>query len=79
MSKSTFFTGQPVLNQLLGLIDRNNVRSLARRGDHDLYYRYFDTYTHLVTMLYCVFNRCTSSREVISGMKASLHKLHHIG
>lgn len=79
MSKGIFFTGQPVLNQLLGLIDRNNVRSLASRGDHDRYYRYFDTYTHLVTMLYCVFNRCTSSREVISGMKASLHKLHHIG
>jgi len=79
MSKSTFFTGQPVLNQLLNLIDRNQVRSIARRDDHDRYYRYFDTYTHLVTMLYCVLNKCTSSREVVSGMKASQHKLHHAG
>jgi hypothetical protein len=79
MSKSTFFTGQPVLNQLLNLIDRNQVRSIARRDDHDRYYRYFDTYTHLVTMLYCVLNKCTSSREVVSGMKACQHKLHHAG
>lgn len=79
MGKSTFFTGQPVLNQLLSLLDRNGIRSLARRGDHDRYYRYFDTYTHLVTMLYCAFNKCTSSREVVSGMKACLHKLSHTG
>jgi hypothetical protein len=79
MSKSTFFTGQPVLNQLLSLLDRNGIRSIARRGDYDRYYRYFDTYTHLVTMLYCAFNKCTSSREVVSGMKACLYKLGHTG
>ena len=79
MSKSTFFTGQPILNQLLNLIDRGSVRTLSRAGQHDRYYRYFDTYTHLVTMLYCVLNRCTSSREVVSGMKACCHKLKHTG
>jgi hypothetical protein len=79
MSKSTFFTGQPVLNQLLSLIDRNAVRRVGRQDKHDRYYRYFDTYTHLVTMLYCVLNKCTSSREVVSGMKACQHKLHHAG
>jgi len=79
MSKSTFFTGQPVLNQLLNLIDRNAVRSLGRHNKHDHYYRYFDTYTHLITMLYCVLNKCTSSREVVSGMKACYHKLQHVG
>src|SRR6201986_3405222 len=79
MSKNTFFTGQPVLNQLLNLIDRNAVRSLARAGQHDRYYRYFDTYTHLVTMLYCTLNKCTSSREVVSGMKACSNKLGHAG
>jgi hypothetical protein len=79
MGKSTFFTGQPILNQLLNLIDRGSVRSLARTGRHDRYYKHFDTYTHLVTMLYCALNKCTSSREVVSGMKACHHKLRHIG
>jgi hypothetical protein len=79
MGKSTFFTGQPVLNQLLNLIDRGMVRSLSRSGNHDRYYKHFDTYAHLVTMLYCAFNKCTSSREVVSGMKACQHKLQHVG
>jgi hypothetical protein len=79
MSKSTFFTGQPILNQLLNLIDRGAVKTLSRAGQHDRYYRYFDTYTHLVTMLYCVLNKCTSSREVVSGMKACCNKLKHAG
>lgn len=79
MGKSTFFTGQPVLSQLLGLIDRVTVKSIARNGKHDRYYKHFDTYTHLVTMLYCTLNKCTSSREVISGMRACYHKLNHIG
>src|ERR1700742_478152 len=79
MVKSTFFTGQPVLTQLLNLIDRPSIRSLARTGQHDRYYKHFDTFTHLVTMLYCVLNKCTSSREVVSGMKACLNKLSHLG
>lgn len=79
MSKSTFFTGQPIFTQLLGLIDRSAVKALAGAGRHDRYYKHFTTYTHLVTMLYCVFNKCTSSREVVSGMKACYHKLAHIG
>ena len=79
MGKSTFFTGQPVLTQLLSLIDRNSTRSLARSGRYDRYYKHFDTFTHLVTMLYCALNKCTSSREVVSGMKACHQKLKHLG
>jgi hypothetical protein len=30
-------------------------------------------------MLYCVLNKCTSSREVVSGMKACCNKLRHTG
>lgn len=79
MGKSIFFTGQPILNQLLNLIDRGKVRSLGRSGNHDRYCKHFDTYSHLIAMLYCTLNKCTSSREVVSGMKACHHKLMHLG
>lgn len=79
MSKSTFFTGQPILSQLLNLINRTQVNAYARRNGHDRYYKSFTSYTHLITMLYCVLNKCTSSREVVSGMKACLNKLSHVG
>ncbi|RZJ85819.1 MAG: IS4 family transposase [Chryseobacterium sp.] len=79
MGKSTFFTGQPILTQLLNLIDRSRIKSLAKAGQHDRYYKHFDTYAHLVTMLYCSLSRCSSSREVVSGMKVCQHKLRHLG
>ena len=79
MGKSIFFTGEPVFSQLLALIDMSSIKTLAAWGGHDRYYKYFDTYTHLITMLYCTYNKCTSSREVITGMKACQHKLSHLG
>lgn len=79
MSKSTYFTGQPILTQLLKYVDRSAIKTLAKAGGHDRYYKSFDTYTHLVTMLYCALQKCTSSREVVSGMKACHHKLAHLG
>ncbi|MBN4071311.1 IS4 family transposase [Crocinitomix catalasitica] len=79
MNKSTFFTGQPILTQLLSFIDKRSVKAIARKANSDYYYKSFDTHTHLVTMLYCVLNKCNSSREVVSGMKACEHKLYHLG
>ena len=64
MGKSTFFTGQPVLNQLLSLLDRQGIRSIARSGEHDRYYRYFDTYTYLVTMLPAVVGVVTNNTHI---------------
>lgn len=79
MNKSNYFTGQPILSQILSLLDRSAIKRLSEKQGFDKYYKSFDTYTHLVTMLYCVFNKCTSSREIITGMKACEHKLYHLG
>lgn len=79
MSKSTFFTGQPVFNQILSLIPRSVVSRLSRKYQTDRYCKKFRTYDHLVTMLYCCFHRCTSLREVITGMQASASRLSHLG
>lgn len=79
MSKSTFFTGQPVLNQLLSLIPMSLVRQLAQRHKSDRYYKKFTSYDHLVSMLFCGFNHCSSLRELITGLQANSHRLCHLG
>jgi hypothetical protein len=79
MSKSTFFSGQPVLSQLLNLIPKSIIVSLSNQYKSDYYYKRFKVYDHLVTMLYSCFHRCTSIREVITGMQASYNKLCHLG
>lgn len=79
MRKDRNLTGQPILSQLLSFIDRNRVNRLSVRYQSDHYYKRFKTYQHLVTMLYAIYHKCTSLREVTTGMQACLYKLNHLG
>jgi len=79
MYKDDYFTGQPVFTQLLSFINKSNVYRIAKAHKSDKYYKKFKTYEHLVTMLFAIFQKCTSLREVTSGMQASMHKLNHLG
>jgi len=79
MGKSIHFTGQPIFNQLLFLIPRSVVKRLARHHNADRYSKTFKSYDHLVTMLFSTFHRCTSLREVITGMQAHSSRLRHLG
>jgi Transposase DDE domain/Domain of unknown function (DUF4372) len=79
MSKGNFFTGQPIYNQILSLISRRDIVSIARSLDADRYCKSFGTYEHLVTMLYAILNRCDSLREVTTGLLAWDRRIHHLG
>jgi IS4 transposase len=79
MSKSSFFTGQPIFSQVLEFLRKGSVDKIASEHESDKWCRHFTTYSHLVSMLYAVFNRCTSLREVTTGLKASEHQLIHLG
>lgn len=79
MPKSSFFTGQPIFSQILSLIPRIMISTLAREHRADRYCKKFRTNDHLVTMLYSVFHGCTSLREVVTGMQAMSSRLSHLG
>ncbi len=79
MSKGDFFIGQPIFSQLLKLIPRNMALSVGKAFEADRYCKRFTTYDHLVTMLYVIFNQCSSLREVTTGMLAWEGRLQHLG
>ncbi|MBC7850697.1 MAG: IS4 family transposase [Chitinophagaceae bacterium] len=79
MNKNTFFTGQPIFNQLLSLIPRTTVSRLSRAYSGDRYCKRFTTYDHLVSMLFSSFHQCGSLRELITGLQANAHRLKHLG
>lgn len=79
MSKSSFFTGQPIFTQLLKFIPQAQVGKLVGQLQTDHYYKKFKTYDHLVTMLYTCFHGCKSLREVTTGMQVSFNRLKHLG
>ena len=79
MNKSNFFSGQPIFSQLLRLIPKDSLLRIAYDSRSDHYCKRFNTYEHLVTMLYSIFNNCNSIREVTTGMLASEQRLAHLG
>ena len=79
MGKNNFFTGQPILAQLLSLIPLEVITKAIRKTYSDRYYKKFKSYPHLVSMLYASFQKCTSIREVTTGLMASQHKIKHLG
>ena len=79
MNKGNYFSGQPIFSQLLQLLDRQQINALARANKSDRYYKKFKTYEHLVTMLYAILSKCSSIREVTTGLMACDTKLGHLG
>ena len=79
MSKSTHFTGQPILNQIISLINKQKLLRTAKTQGADHYVKHFDSYTHLVTMLYAVIGHFDSLREVVVGLLSNANKLSHLG
>lgn len=79
MPKSSFFTGQPILSQLLSLVPLEDLRRIVRQHNGDRYCKRFKTYDHLVTLLYASFHHCESLREIMVGMQAHQHKLGQLG
>lgn len=79
MAKSTYSSGQPIFSQLINLLPKSFITKAARNFEADRYCKKFDTYHHLITMLYAVFQHCTSLREVVTGMKACEGRLQPLG
>ena len=79
MSKNTYFTGQPIFSQLLSLIPRSLITRNIFKHESDRYYKKFKSYDHLVSMLYACFEKCSSIREVTTGLMACYSKLQHLG
>jgi len=70
MNKSTHFSGQPTFCQIINLIPKDIISKVVLESSSDRYYKKFNTFLHLVTMLFTCYGNCTSLREVVTGMAA---------
>src|SRR5690554_98467 len=77
--KEIRFVGQPILKQILKLIDSVNVQDLINKHQSDYYYKAFKTRTHIITMLFGILSRCDSMTEICEGLRALGGKLNHLG
>lgn len=83
MGKSTHFHGQSVFGQLISFLDTINLSKISEKHKADHYVKKFKSKDHLISMLFCVFAKCSSLREVSGAMlglsgKTKHFKLEHI-
>ena len=71
--------GQPIFKQIMNLIPKVVVDKVAFNHQSDRYCKSFSTMDELVTLLFGVFERCDSAREVCDGMSALSGKLNYLG
>lgn len=79
MGKSTHFIGQPLYSQITNLLSRQKILDIGRNYGGERYVKRFDTWTHLVVMLYSVIMRFDSLREITASLQAECRKLAHLG
>jgi len=71
--------GQPIFKQILNLISRSVVDKVVFEQQSDRYCKSFSTWDELITLLFGVFERCDSARELCDGMAAMSGKLNYFG
>ena len=71
--------GQPILKQVLNLVDSIMFKRLVLSNSSDKYYKSFKTWPHFVTMMFGILSRCDSMAETCEGLRAMSGKLNHLG
>ena len=79
MGKNTHFSGQPIFTQLLFFVNHTRIAKIALEHDAERYVKKFNTYHHVVVMLFSVIEGYHSLREVVLGLLSNAHKLSHLG
>jgi hypothetical protein len=80
MSKNTEIklVGQPILSQVLQLVDKIAFQHLVREKKSDRYYKAFKSWPHFVTMMFGILSRCDSMAETCEGLRGMSGKLNHL-
>lgn len=73
MSNITLFS------QIIQKIDRSIFKKLVKEKQTDKSCKGFDSWTHLVSMLFCHFAKSTSVRDISNGLRSATGNLNHLG
>ena len=71
-SKLTLFS------QIISLIDRSSFKKLVNKHQTDYANKGLDSWTHLVSMLFCHFAKASSLRDISNGLRSATGNLNHL-
>lgn len=68
-----------LFSQIVAKIDRNQFKKLVNQHHSDKHQKGYDSWTHLVSMLFCQFAQSQSLRDISNGLRSATGNLNHLG
>jgi hypothetical protein len=68
-----------LFSQIISKIDRSVFNKLVAEKQTDKHQKGFNSWTHLVSMLFCHFAKSTSVRDISNGLRSATGNLNHLG
>ena len=73
MSNLTLFS------QIISKLDRTIFNRLVNEGETDKHNKGYNSWTHLISMLFCQFAKSQSVRDISNGLRSATGNLNHLG
>ncbi|MEL6562299.1 MAG: DUF4372 domain-containing protein, partial [Bacteroidota bacterium] len=68
-----------LFSQIISKIDRPTFKKLVKEKQTDKHQKGYDSWTHLVSMLFCQFAKSQSVRDISNGLRSATGNLNHLG
>ena len=68
-----------LFSQIISKLNRSSFNKLVKEKQKDKHSKGFNSWTHLVSMLFCQFAKSQSVRDISNGLKSATGNLNHLG
>ena len=72
-------TNITLFSQIISKLDRRKFSKLVKERQTDKHQKGFNSWTHLVSMLFCQFAKSQSVRDISNGLRSATGNLNHMG
>lgn len=72
-------TNITLFSQIISKLDRSKFSKLVKTKQTDKHQKGFNSWTHLVSMLFCQFAKSQSVRDISNGLRSATGNLNHLG
>ena len=68
-----------LFSQIISKLEKSKFKELVKTHKSDKHQKGFDSWSHLVSMLFCQFAKSQSLRDISNGLRSATGNLNHLG
>ncbi len=65
--------------QVIGQLPKEIIKSILRKAGTDKHCKGYNTWSQLISMIFCQFSNCDSVRDISNGLRSATGNLNHLG